>query len=81
MPPGLVDNPVRPKEGRIQSPLVEALYNVGVFMAMPPREAGGLEVAPVEWLQFERSQSRDSRNATNRISLITLSYNCHLSWS
>jgi len=39
-------------EGRIPAPLVEALYDTGVFKAMLPREVGGLEVEPVEWLQM-----------------------------
>jgi len=38
------------EEGRIPEPLVAALYDTGVFKAMLPREVGGLEVAPVEWL-------------------------------
>ena len=33
-------------EGRIPQPLVEALYDTGVFRAMLPREVGGLEVEP-----------------------------------
>jgi alkylation response protein AidB-like acyl-CoA dehydrogenase len=37
---------------RIPAPLVEALYDTGVFKAMLPREVGGLEVEPVEWLQM-----------------------------
>jgi indole-3-acetate monooxygenase len=37
---------------RIPAPLVEALYDTGVFKAMLPREVGGLEVEPVEWLRM-----------------------------
>jgi indole-3-acetate monooxygenase len=40
------------EEGRVPPPLVEALYDAGVFSAMLPREVGGLEVEPVEWLQM-----------------------------
>jgi indole-3-acetate monooxygenase len=40
------------EEGRIPPPLVEALYDAGVFNAMLPREVGGLEAEPVEWLQM-----------------------------
>ena len=40
------------EEGRVPPPLVEALYDAGVFKAMLPREVGGLEVEPVEWLRM-----------------------------
>jgi indole-3-acetate monooxygenase len=40
------------EEGRVPPPLVEALYDTGVFKAMLPREVGGLEVEPVEWLRM-----------------------------
>ena len=40
------------EEGRIPAPLVAALYDTGVFKAMLPREVGGLEVDPVEWLRL-----------------------------
>lgn len=40
------------EEGRIPPPLVEALYDAGVFKAMLPREVGGLEAEPVEWLRM-----------------------------
>ena len=46
------------EEGRIPSPLVAALYDTGVFKAMLPREVGGLEVEPVEWLQMIEELAR-----------------------
>ena len=46
------------EEGRIPSPLVAALYDTGVFKAMLPREVGGLEVEPVEWLQLIEELAR-----------------------
>jgi indole-3-acetate monooxygenase len=45
-------------QGRIPPPLVEALYDTGVFKAMLPREVGGLEVEPVEWLQLIEELAR-----------------------
>jgi indole-3-acetate monooxygenase len=46
------------EEGRIPPPLVEALYDTGVFKAMLPREVGGLEADPVEWLQMIEELAR-----------------------
>jgi indole-3-acetate monooxygenase len=46
------------EEGRIPPPLVDALYDAGVFKAMLPREVGGLEVEPVEWLQMIEELAR-----------------------
>jgi indole-3-acetate monooxygenase len=46
------------EEGRIPPPLVEALYDAGVFKAMLPREVGGLEAEPVEWLQLIEELAR-----------------------
>jgi len=46
------------EEGRIPPPLVEALYDAGVFKAMLPREVGGLEVEPVEWLTMIEELAR-----------------------
>ena len=43
---------------RIPAPLVEALYDTGVFRSMLPREVGGLEVEPVEWLQLIEELAR-----------------------
>jgi alkylation response protein AidB-like acyl-CoA dehydrogenase len=43
---------------RIPEPLVEALYDTGVFRSMLPREVGGLEVEPVEWLQMIEELAR-----------------------
>jgi indole-3-acetate monooxygenase len=40
------------ERGSIPPPLVEALYDAGVFKAMLPREVGGLEAEPVEWLRM-----------------------------
>jgi indole-3-acetate monooxygenase len=45
-------------EGRVPPPLVKALYDTGVFKAMLPREVGGLEVEPVEWLQLVEELAR-----------------------
>jgi alkylation response protein AidB-like acyl-CoA dehydrogenase len=44
--------------GRIPPPLVEAMYDHGVFRAMLPREVGGLEAEPVEWLRLIEAISR-----------------------
>ncbi len=46
------------EEGRIPPPLVEALYDAGVFKAMLPREVGGLEAEPVGWLQMIEELAR-----------------------
>ena len=46
------------EESRIPPPLVEALYHAGVFKAMLPREVGGLEADPVEWLQMIEELAR-----------------------
>jgi indole-3-acetate monooxygenase len=46
------------EEGRIPAPLAEALYDAGVFKAMLPREVGGLEAEPVEWLQMIEELAR-----------------------
>lgn len=46
------------EEGRIPPPVVDALYDAGIFKAMLPREVGGLEVEPVEWLQMIEELSR-----------------------
>src|SRR6201996_5538925 len=40
------------EDRHIPRPLVEALYDTGVFRAMLPREVGGLEAEPVEWLRM-----------------------------
>ena len=45
-------------EARIPQPLVDALYDTGVFRAMLPREVGGLEADPVEWLQLIEELAR-----------------------
>src|SRR5215831_13718281 len=46
------------EEGRMPSPIVDALYDAGVFKAMLAREVGGLEVEPVEWLRMIEELSR-----------------------
>src|SRR5215469_12997062 len=46
------------EEGRMPSPIVDALYDAGVFKAMLPREVGGLEADPVEWLQMIEELAR-----------------------
>jgi alkylation response protein AidB-like acyl-CoA dehydrogenase len=43
---------------RIPAPLVDALYDAGVFGTMLPREVGGLEVDPVEWLPMIEELAR-----------------------
>ncbi|HEY1819836.1 MAG TPA: acyl-CoA dehydrogenase family protein [Trebonia sp.] len=50
-------------EGHIPAPLVEALYDAGVFKAMLPREVGGLEVEPVEWLAMIEEFARINASA------------------
>lgn len=50
-------------EGRIPGPLVDALYEAGVFGAMLPREVGGLEAEPVEWLQMIEELSKVNASA------------------
>jgi alkylation response protein AidB-like acyl-CoA dehydrogenase len=51
------------EEGRIPQPLVAALYDAGVFKAMLPREVGGLEADPVEWLQMIEELARINASA------------------
>jgi indole-3-acetate monooxygenase len=51
------------EEGRIPPPLVAALYDTGVFRAMLPREVGGLEAEPVEWLQLIEELARINASA------------------
>jgi indole-3-acetate monooxygenase len=46
------------EQGRIPPPLVAALYDAGVFKAMLPREVGGLEAEPVEWLRMVEEFAR-----------------------
>ena len=46
------------EEGRVPQPLIEALYEAGVFKTMLPREVGGLEVEPVEWLRMIEELAR-----------------------
>lgn len=50
-------------EGRIPAALVDALYDAGVFKAMLPREVGGLEAEPVEWLTMIEELSRINASA------------------
>jgi alkylation response protein AidB-like acyl-CoA dehydrogenase len=51
------------EERRIPPALVEALYDAGVFRAMLPREVGGLEAEPVEWLQMIEEITRINASA------------------
>jgi indole-3-acetate monooxygenase len=51
------------EEGRIPPPLVAAFYDTGVFKAMLPREVGGLEVEPVEWLEMIEELARINASA------------------
>jgi indole-3-acetate monooxygenase len=44
--------------GRIPPQLVAEFYDAGVFKAMLPRELGGLEAEPVEWLQMIEELAR-----------------------
>ena len=46
------------EEGRVPPPLVDALYDAGIFKAMLPVELGGLEAEPVPWLQMIEELSR-----------------------
>jgi alkylation response protein AidB-like acyl-CoA dehydrogenase len=48
------------ESGRIPAALVEAMYDSGVFRAMLPREVGGLEAEPVEWLRLIEEITRMS---------------------
>jgi alkylation response protein AidB-like acyl-CoA dehydrogenase len=45
-------------EGHIPPELAAALYDAGVFKAMLPRELGGLEAEPVEWLRMIEELAR-----------------------
>jgi indole-3-acetate monooxygenase len=46
------------EDRRIPPQLVDVLYDAGVFRAMLPREVGGLEAEPVEWLQLIEGLTR-----------------------
>lgn len=46
------------EEGRVPPPLVDALYDAGIFKAMLPVELGGLEAEPVQWLQLIEELTR-----------------------
>jgi alkylation response protein AidB-like acyl-CoA dehydrogenase len=46
------------EDRHIPRPLVEALYDTGVFRAMLPREVDGLEAEPVEWLRMIEELAR-----------------------
>ena len=46
------------EEGRVPPPLVDALYDAGIFKAMLPVELGGLEAEPVQWLQMIEELTR-----------------------
>jgi alkylation response protein AidB-like acyl-CoA dehydrogenase len=46
------------EDGRVPQELVDALYDTGVFRAMLPREVGGLEAEPVEWLAMIEELAR-----------------------
>jgi len=48
------------EEGRIPEELVAALYDSGVFRAMLPREVGGLEAEPAQWLALIEELARIS---------------------
>ena len=48
------------EEGHIPAALVAALYDSGVFKAMLPREVGGLEAEPAEWLEMVEELTRIS---------------------
>ncbi len=51
------------EEGDIPSALAVALYDTGVFRAMLPRELGGLEADPVEWLLMIEELARIDASA------------------
>ena len=51
------------EDGHIPPSLVDALYEAGVFAAMLPREVGGLEAEPVEWLQMIEELARINASA------------------
>jgi alkylation response protein AidB-like acyl-CoA dehydrogenase len=46
------------EEGRIPPALVDALNDAGVFKALLPREVGGLEAEPAEWLAMVEEFAR-----------------------
>jgi alkylation response protein AidB-like acyl-CoA dehydrogenase len=46
------------EDRRVPPRLVAALYDAGVFRAMLPREVGGLEAEPVEWLRMIEELAR-----------------------
>ena len=45
-------------ERRIPQELADALYDAGIFRALMPREIGGLECHPIEWLEAIEELSR-----------------------
>jgi len=51
------------EEGHIPPALAAAFYDSGVFRAMLPREVGGLEAEPVEWLQMIEELARIDASA------------------
>ena len=51
------------EDGHVPPPLVAALYDSGVFRAMLPREVGGLEAEPVEWLEMIEALARINASA------------------
>src|SRR6185312_10305874 len=56
--PLIREHAVALEDRHIPRPLVEALYDTGVFKAMLPREVGGLEAEPVEWLRMIEELAR-----------------------
>ena len=53
---GVIEN-----ERRIPQEITDGFYDSGIYRAFMPRELGGLEVHPIEWLGLRRGSLQDQR--------------------